>query len=745
MTCEPEAVYNANRELNLAWQIIEETGANLFLTGRAGTGKTTFLKKLRAQSSKRMVVLAPTGVAAINANGSTIHSFFQLPFSPYIPGKGFVGGDSKYFSINRQKKRLIASLSLLVIDEISMVRPDTLDAIDQTLRRIRNSNRPFGGLQLLLIGDLRQLPPVVRNDEWQLIKDCYQTPYFFESRALNEAGYLSVELSVVYRQSDRHFLDILNNIRDGHASRQILDELNRRYIPSFRPDDKEGYIRLVTHNYQAADINNSRLEQLPGALFSFEAEIRGDFPESSYPAEKILSLREGAQVMFIKNDTGYERRYYNGLIGTVTSLSEEKIVVVPHDGNAPIEVTRAEWENTRYSVDNATNQVTQETVGTFLQYPLQLAWAITIHKSQGLTFERAIIDSARSFAAGQTYVALSRCRSLEGLVLSAPIPPQAVIVDRTVNNFVEHCENNRPDASTIDTLKQYYTFSLLSDLFDFNPLRTAFNDFARYVREFIVPTFPAVDSELHEWENAISSKLVDVAHKFINSCLEKNIASELNDDDSALAGRIRNGCSYFLNILGYMPRFLDSLSGDIDNQEYADRLNNTYDSLKYIVDLKLLMLEAMKTVNFNIHSYQNALANAVLNLDRGNKSSAPKQRFAKDSSKTRAGKKPKGYSTFETLRLFGEGKSIPRIAAERGLKEATICTHIKELISLGRIRPEEVVDTGLIRQVAKAMELNPDLSTFEVREIFNQSRPSDPVPQWLFSLCVSLRNSIDDA
>lgn len=360
LACEPEAVYAVNKELNIAWDIIEETGANLFLTGRAGTGKTTFLKKLRESTSKRMIVLAPTGVAAINANGATLHSFFQLPFAPYIPGRGFISEDKKFLNINRQKKRLIASLSLLVIDEISMVRPDMLDAIDNILQRLRNSSLPFGGLQLLLIGDLRQLPPVVKDAEWNLLKDHYPSPYFFDSHALRQAGYQTVELSTVYRQSDRFFLDILNKIRDGKADSSTLHQLNSRCVASpGQTFDEEGYIRLTTHNNRAAIINESRLASLPSPEFIFTAEIEGNFPESAYPAEKNLRLKEGAQVMFVKNDTGTDRRYYNGLIGKVVSLSDEKIIVSLTGGNDIIEVPKVEWENTRFVINETTKAVTQ--------------------------------------------------------------------------------------------------------------------------------------------------------------------------------------------------------------------------------------------------------------------------------------------------------------------------------------------------------------------------------------------------
>ena len=434
---EPEAAMQINRELDLARRIVEETGANLFLTGKAGTGKTTFLKRLRDASRKRMVVLAPTGVAAINAGGMTLHSFFQLPFSPFVPGRGFLGEEKRFYRMSKEKRRLISSLDLIVIDEISMVRPDTLDGVDRLLRRMRGIDRPFGGIQLLLIGDLRQLAPVVRPDEWEMLRGFYSSPYFFESHSLREAGFLTVELKTIYRQQDPEFISLLNAVRDGNAGREVLCSLNRMCRPADQEEEIRT-IRLTTHNRIADDTNARHLAILPGDAKVFEARIKGKFPESSYPADKYLTLKIGARVMFIKNDTGADRRYYNGLIGTVTGMTEDTVYVVPDDDEYDaIEATFSEWENTSYRVDEETKEIRQYTDGVFAQIPLRLAWAITIHKSQGLTFDKAVIDAGQSFAPGQLYVALSRCRSLAGMRLETPLSPNAVIIDRDINSFID--------------------------------------------------------------------------------------------------------------------------------------------------------------------------------------------------------------------------------------------------------------------------------------------------------------------
>lgn len=774
--CEPEVTYKVNRELNLAWEIIEETGANLFLTGRAGTGKTTFLKRLREDTGKRLVVLAPTGVAAINASGTTLHSFFQLPFAPFVPGKGFLTSDRKFVNMSRQKKRLIASLSLLVIDEISMVRPDTLDAVDSMLRRLRHSPEPFGGVQLLLIGDIRQLPPVVKEDEWQQLKEYYPTPYFFESHALKSAGFITVELSTVYRQSDRVFLDILNSIRDGKATPDVIETLNSRFNPLFNPPDEEGYIRLTTHNRSAAAINERRLAALPTPEFSFPAEVEGEFPETAFPAEKSLRLKKGAQVMFIKNDVGAARRFYNGMIGIVTELSEDKICVCPHGSSEIIEVERMEWENTRFLVDEADGRVVQESIGTFSQYPLQLAWAITIHKSQGLTFDRAIIDAMHSFAPGQTYVALSRCRTLEGLVLNSPVPPGAVITDSNVAGFVNYYENNSPGADLIERLKNEYTFRLISELYDFETLKRVYADFSRYAFEYLVPPFPDIEPKLSAWKEEIEKNLLSVASRFLYSYRDCDMAAEFDSPGSQLRERIKRGCTYFLEILRDFEDFLYSLPRDIGNRGYAERLDNTFAALSDQLVLKIALLSRMAKTGFSIPAFIHAKALATLDLEKselirgksGNrwlqpegkkKTKSPerkkarknttdeeietrvKEKTVKKVKTAKEEKKPKGYSTFETLRLFKEGKSISQIAEERNLKTGTIESHLSDLIAMERLSLEEVAGTPLMLEVRTIVENNPDAEMADLCEMVGAHMSRKYLPGYIRDYIQGLKNS----
>ena len=446
-----------NEQLREAWEFVENTGTSIFLTGKAGTGKTTFLKTVVEKSKKRLIVVAPTGVAAINAGGVTIHSFFQLPLSPFVPGTQ----TKNKFDFGKEKRKIIASLDLLIIDEISMVRADLLDAIDNVLRRYKDRYQPFGGVQLLMIGDLQQLTPVVTPEDEIILKPYYDTPYFFGSKALKQISYVTIQLKTVYRQQDNLFISILNHIRNGQPTADDMQLLNQRYNPTFVPKAEDGYIRLTTHNNAANGYNNSELQRLSSESFSFNAQIEGNFPEYSYPTSPILTVKKGAQVMFIKNDP--LGRYYNGRIGHVVSVDSDHIVVKCPDDSQNINVEPLEWENTHYKLNVETKEIESEVQGTFKQFPLKLAWAITIHKSQGLTFSHAIIDAVHSFAPGQVYVALSRCTSLEGLVLASPITPQAIINDEKVDNYIlqQEVEAQKSIAQLPALKEEYFRYLLL--------------------------------------------------------------------------------------------------------------------------------------------------------------------------------------------------------------------------------------------------------------------------------------------
>ena len=427
-----------NPQIELAFDYVMYTNRNIFLTGKAGTGKTTFLHRIKEESIKRTVVVAPTGVAAINARGMTIHSFFQLPFGPFLPGQK--DDLSRKRKFRRKKINLIRNLDLLIIDEVSMVRADLLDSIDSVLRRFKNPMKPFGGVQLLMIGDLHQLPPVVKDEEWRLLNEYYDTPYFFGSLALKQTDPISVELKHIYRQSDSIFIDLLNRVRDNALDTEVLQKLNSRYIPKFKAPENEPYITLTSHNASANKINAEKLAEITGIVHKFKAEVTGDFPPHIYPTEEILEFKEGSQVLFIKNDPSPEKQFYNGKIGRITEIDGGVIYVKCPGDYQPIAVGKSEWTNVKYNLNEETKEVEEDEVGTFEQYPLKLAWAITIHKSQGLTFERAVIDAKAAFAHGQVYVALSRCKSFEGIVLRSKINYSSVKTDSVVRNYSENAE-----------------------------------------------------------------------------------------------------------------------------------------------------------------------------------------------------------------------------------------------------------------------------------------------------------------
>ena len=422
-----------NFELDVARFIVEKTDMSLFLTGKAGTGKTTFLREVVRYTKKKCIVLAPTGIAAVNAGAMTIHSFFQFGLGPFVQG---VIEPKSDFRINKSKLELIRHLQLLIIDEVSMVRADLMDHIDGELRRIRRNSKTFGGVQLLMIGGLQQLPPIAHGGEDELLRQYYKTLYFFSSSALKSMKYSCIELKNVYRQTDRHFIDILNHARNCTLTSQDISDLNARYVPGFSPKPEDGYIRLMTHNRQVDYVNETELEKLDSKPYTFVAAVTGTFPEESYPTADSLTLKKGAQVMFIKNDP--ERRFINGTLGEVKIIDKNSIAVRLAESGTVIDVEPMEWQNIRYQFDEESKEISSKQIGRFKQYPLKAAWAITVHKSQGLTFDKAIIDVHAAFSPGQAYVALSRCRTLDGLVLSSPVSASVFMRDNAVDAYMNY-------------------------------------------------------------------------------------------------------------------------------------------------------------------------------------------------------------------------------------------------------------------------------------------------------------------
>ncbi len=540
--------FQTNPQLELAFDYVRNTHKNIFLTGKAGTGKTTFLHQIQKETPKRMVIVAPTGVAAINAGGMTIHSFFQLPFGPFLPGSAQDPMRQRRFS--GEKIRLIQSLDLLVIDEISMVRADVLDAIDDVLRRFRDRNKPFGGLQLLMIGDLHQLPPIVKDEEWYLLRDHYQTMYFFGSQALRNTDPVSIELKHIYRQSDTSFIDLLNKVRNNQIDESVLALLNSRFIANFKPTEAEPYITLTAHNASAQEINSEKLAEIVQPLQTFKATIVNDFPAYAYPADEIFECKKDVQVMFVKNDMNREKRFYNGKIGKVTGFRKDTIYVRCPGENEDIEIGPVEWTNVKYTLNEQTKEVEEQLLGTFTQYPLKLAWAITIHKSQGLTFERAIIDAQAAFAHGQVYVALSRCKSFEGIVLRSKIIPSSVKTDQVVKTYTDEADKNAPDEAHLSRSKADYQQSLMLELFDFSRLRRHFTQLNRIFLEHGKIILGESGQQLRTLEAQVLELVFVVAERFKPQIWQYFEAAMLPEENADLQARLQKAGAYFEEKLG---------------------------------------------------------------------------------------------------------------------------------------------------------------------------------------------------
>lgn len=591
-----------NEQARLAWEIIETTNTNLFLTGKAGTGKTTFLRRLKNESSKRIVVVAPTGIAAINAEGVTIHSFFQLSFAPFIPNAQYKLKEQQY-KFSRQKIRVIQSIDTLVIDEISMVRANLLDAVDAVLRRFRKNQMPFGGVQMVMIGDLGQLAPVAKDDEWQMLSHYYDTPYFFSSLALRQTRYAIVELKKVYRQSDARFLELLNKVRDNRADDAVLQALNSRYIRGFEPKTEDGYIRLTTHNYQAQKENDRQMSLLPGEEYTYNAEVKGKFPDMLFPTEETLTLKEGAQVMFVKNDSSQDKAFYNGMLGTVERIDNQGFSVRTRDSGTVINVGMEQWDNTRYVIDERTNEITEEVDGTFRQYPVKLAWAITVHKSQGLTFDHAVIDVQRAFTHGQTYVALSRCRTLEGLVLSAPLPHSAIIRDGAVDEYATHAIEHTPTPEQIGTLQRDYFLSIVNELYDFRPLMDIFGRVLDLLSGHFKRSYPKLIMEYKLNSDTIRTKLMDVAERFRIQYSQMVFQTADYQKDEHLQERLRKGSTYFARTISGVEELIRKTSVKTDNQEVKKRWSELFPTLKETVMQKRALLKVVSDEGFAITPY----------------------------------------------------------------------------------------------------------------------------------------------
>jgi len=702
-----------NPELELAWDFIEKTDRSIFLTGKAGTGKTTFLHSLKSKSFKRLIVVAPTGVAAINAKGVTIHSFFQMPFGPILPdGSSFERkGNSFQRKFSKIKINIIRSLDVLIIDEISMVRADLLDGIDQVLRKYKDRNKVFGGVQVLMIGDLQQLAPVVKDVEWGILGKYYTTPFFFSSKAFLNCDAINIELKHIYRQDNEKFIKILNEIRNDSLSEASAKELNKRYLPNFTPKKEDGYITLTTHNNRANAMNEAELKTLSSKSQLYEAQVIGKFQEKSFPTHENLKLKVGAQVMFVKNDSSIEKRFFNGKIGKVVSLNGKEVRVLCHEDSEEIVVTPETWENVNYAIDSNTKEISENIVGSFSQIPLRLAWAITIHKSQGLTFDKAIIDANAAFAHGQTYVALSRCRTLEGVVLKNKISSQSIINDTRVTSFNENVAENQPDESVLKESQKTFQLNLVTDLLNYYHFLYPVNRLTDIYYKNKNSFEGNIINPLSELKEIGIQPILKVANNFKNQlqALCKEIDSPENDAVSK--ERIQKAIAYFTaHTLDKIVAPFKTLTFSTEDKALHKDFEKNIDLIEEYIAIKLFCLKGLSG-DFSTQKYLKLRAEAVLqNVEKPKK----QKEFVAETAH------PVLFESLRNLRdIIAQSEDVPhfQIFTQRTLYE--LCNllplnkrQLKTIHGMGKIRIEkygsEILD--FINEYA-------DENNIEVKEI----------------------------
>ena len=601
----------SNASFQLAADFVNYTNASIFLTGKAGTGKTTFLKYCKENEKKNTAIVAPTGVAAINAGGTTIHSFFQLPFTPFIPeSRGF--GNNEHVTdkhsligklrLTNDRKEVMQQLELLIIDEISMVRCDVLDAIDTILRHVRSRHsQAFGGVQVLLIGDMYQLPPVAKEEEWQLLSPYYKSPYFFNSHVIESNPPVYVELNKIYRQKDERFVALLNKVRNNEMDEQGFEILHSRYHPTFKPAKEEGFITLTTHNNKADAINFKALNELKEKVFSYKAAIIGDFSEKAFPADEDLQLKVGAQVMFIKNDVEKVRRYFNGKIGVITKLETEKIMVLCNGDSVPIEVRKETWRNIRYSVDKTTNHIEENELGSFSQFPLRLAWAITIHKSQGLTFEKAIIDAGDAFAPGQVYVALSRCTSLEGMTLHSHIQNSSLHSDNRISNFARLQKTSLEQLQILQSAKHDFQKEEIIGLFDFTGLVKETEPLVSIINSQLTSFNKDALSWILELEKLVVA-IQDISNKFSPQLQDLLLQPILPESNEAFQKRVIAASKHFSGSMQLIKETIQKCPVVTDSKIIAGDFNKVVNELLKNVCFRLHLLNATHN-GFKVNEY----------------------------------------------------------------------------------------------------------------------------------------------
>lgn len=706
----------SNPEIEKAWRIVNHTNKSLFLTGKAGTGKTTFLKKICKDCPKRIVVAAPTGVAAINANGVTLHSLFQLPFAPFIPGTPFSKFETKKFSKNKIK--LIRAIDILIIDEISMVRADVLDAIDVVLRRFRNRNVPFGGVQLLMIGDLQQLSPVATNDVWQILRNYYDTPYFFSSKALTEIHFTTVELQEIYRQTDPKFLEILNQVRANQLTPNSLNELNKRHIPYFKPVQGERYVHLTTHNYQAQNINQHELNAIEQPEYLYKAKIKGEFPENIYPTEHELILKLGAQVMFVKNDLSKDKKFYNGMIGEIVEIDNNSFKVRSAENDETIDVEPMTWTNARYVFDEEEQEIKEQELGTFTQFPIKTAWAITIHKSQGLTFSYAIIDAQDSFAHGQVYVALSRCKTLEGMVLSTPLQYRSIITDKQVAHFNQRASSLAPNEVELKKWEEDFFLSKSNELFDFSEIQHALARLLNYIQQHFKNIVPNLLYRYQDMLMVFHQHITLVAERF-GQQYSRIFQQVQNPKDSTLQERFVKSTSYFIEQIDPIVDLIEDTNIPTDSKEHKTHLQDFIEDIKNQVTLKQKLLNYVQQYGFDPIEYTKQLVIWSIENDTD------------DENVGKINKKDKKVDTKQTIDISNDIKypELYKILTAWRANKAKVMSrpaytilHQKALIGIVNLLPGTVEELLIVPSVGKVTvekygaELLEILGNFKIEE-----------------------------
>ncbi|MBB1647600.1 helix-turn-helix domain-containing protein [Sphingobacterium sp. UME9] len=701
---------------------VNQTNQNVFITGKAGTGKTTFLKYIREHSYKKMAITAPTGVAAMNAGGTTLHSLFWLPFGTFIEDyelrwdeqDSHIYNKSRLFStikLTKQRRAILQELELLVIDEVSMVRADTLDAINVILQSVRRDMRPFGGLQVLFIGDLYQLPPVVKDAEWNVLRDHYSSVFFFNAKILRDNPLVMLELNKIYRQQDEGFISILNAIRNNQCTSDMLTTLNGYYEKDFVPSEAEQYITLTSHNRNADEINGAKLASLSGKMLNLKAVVKDDFAQGSYPAEETLSLKIGAQVMFIRNDSGDERKYYNGKIGTVKDIDtvQGTVTVTFPDGSESVTVKRETWENIRYNYDKGQDQIKEEILGTFSQFPLRLAWAITIHKSQGLTFQKAIIDAGTSFAAGQVYVALSRLTSLDGLVLKSIIPSYAIRTDYQVVEFAQRTQGQDDINEILEQCQRNYLGQILMHGFRWDGLLAETSELLKSLEE---RNIDGKEQALLFFQHLVKHLQTQekVAHKFI-VVLYDLLRDKNAIDYDVICERSTAAVNWFLPKMDV--DLIEALTKHIEEYQIRKRTK------KYIDELKALLLDYKRKREQLQHclliaetlSKREDFQTAMLDVAASVKTKEKDELAAQSADE----EGPKKLDTKEiSLEMFKDGMSIPDIAVKRGMVAGTIYGHLINFVGT-EVEAIELIEQEKLDRILGVIRANPDKSSSELK------------------------------